>query len=164
MKPLEMDKNDENYKIMMKEAMKFNMLIIMISVFIIGIIWLYNFPITVKIFSLGLIIMSLYYQLMAYKHGIGNANMIGMKVQERMINEVGYQATKRGYKILFKYEVVDNDEKVKIRETDMPRHKRKIVKWISILHVLVKPAWGYREFEGEDDINDELDDSWSADN
>lgn len=161
MQPMDVDENDEQHKAFMREAMKMNIMIVGICVLVLSIFLFNDFPIFIKVFSLFLVGISLYYQLMAYKNGIGSGGMIGMKVQERMINEMGYQASKRGYKIFFKYEIVKNEEKVKVKETTIPtKAKKKYIKWISIAHVLIKPAWGYREFDEEDEIDEVLNQSW----
>ena len=151
------DEHDKEFK---QIALRMNIMIVSIIVMILGIFWMFPFHIYIRLGMTGLMAISLYYQLMAYKVGIGNANMLGMKTQERMINEMGYQVTKRGYNILFKYARNNSEEIVKLKSSDMPRWKLKIVKWISILHVLIKPAWGYREFDEEDDIDEALKESW----
>lgn len=161
MQPMETNIDEEREKEFMKEAMKMNIMIVGICIFILSIFLLYDFPLFIKVGSVALVVVSLYYQLKAYKEGIGSGGMIGMKVQERMINEMGYQASKRGYKILFEYVIVNNDEKVKVKETNIPtKFKKKMIKWISIAHVILKPAWGYREFDEEDEIDEVLNESW----
>ena len=161
MQPIETLDN-EREKEFMKEAMKMNIMIVGICIFILSIFLLYNFPLFIKVGSIALVTVSLYYQLRAYKEGIGSGGMIGMKVQERLINEMGYQATKRGYTIFFEYVIKDKEEKIKVKETTIPtKTKKKMIKWLSIAHVILKPAWGYREFDEEDEIDEVLNDSWT---
>ena len=155
------EQDDETTKAIKKQAMQMNLLIITLAVFIIGLFFAFPFAWWIRLGAIGLVAVSLYYQLMAYHYGVGSADMIGMKIQERMINEMGYQASKRGYKILFKYVFEGNEEKVKVLETDIPStFRRKVIKWISVFHVVLKPAWGYREYDEEDDIDEALNDSW----
>lgn len=160
MQPIEVDNDNEMHKQLMKDSMKMNILIFMIVFMVVGVFWIYPFHIYVRLGVTVMMLVSLYYQLMSYKHGIYNSNMIGMKVQERMINEMGYQVTKRGHKILFEYVKDGYEEKVKVKETDLSIGKRKLLKWYSFIHVLLKPAWGYREYDEEDEIDDVLNESY----
>ena len=158
MQPIEVDKEDENYKAMMKNAFGMNMIIIMIFLMLNSLFWYFNFHIFMKLGVLGITIISLYYQLTAYKHGIP-PSMIETKLHERKINEVGYQASKRGYKVLFEYTKKNSDD-VRVKFSTIPKGKKKYIKWISMFHVLIKPAWGYREFDEEDEIDEVLNESW----
>ena len=154
------DNIDERENELKKEAIKMNMTIFSIVFMILGLFWYFPFHIYIRIPVTILMAVSLYYQIMAYKVGLYSVNMIGMKTQERLTNEVGYQATKRGHKILFMYIKDNYDIKIKVKETDMTYFQRKKVKWISIFHVALKPAWGYRDYDEEEEIDEVLEDSY----
>lgn len=98
-----------------------------------------------------------YFSIMILKNKIAPA-MIPTMVEDRMMNEVGYQVTKRGYDIKFYYEEKeDGDYTVKVRRTTVPKNKKKYLKYIALFHVILKPAWGFRKFDKEDDLLEEED-------
>lgn len=90
--------------------------------------------------------------------------MVGMEIEDKMINEFAYQTMKRGHTVrIFNVrdsDDADSDSHYKIT-TDMPKWKKKYVKTITIIFVILFPAWRYREFEGEDNIW--VSDIWEGD-
>ncbi len=125
------------------------MVISIITVWYKGLPLLFTIPFTI------VILFSLYYQIMAWANQIDFIS-IAMLVEDRMVNEFSYQTKKRGYNIRISTvkdnpDRMDSDTHYKM-VTDMPKLKKGYVKIISILNVILCPAWHYREFEGEDDL------------
>lgn len=129
----------------------FVLLVCGLIIFGITFVWYKNFPLWLNIPLTTILLFSMYYQIMVWIKQTSVA-MIPMHIEDRMINESAYQTAKRGY--IFKVQTVRGsagEEHYKI-ETNMPKLKKKYVKFISIIFVILCPAWRYREFENEDDI------------
>ena len=125
-------------------------LVIMASIFI----WL-NFPIIVSIPAIAVLLFSLYYQIMFWIKQLNTA-MLGMQIDDKMLNESGYQYLKRGYdlKISVTYknpEDPNSDLKYKFNSS-IPKWRKKYIKLIVIIQIVLFPAWRFREYEGEDEI------------
>jgi hypothetical protein len=113
---------------------------------------------------------------MTSRQGLSHITIV-MNIEDRIMNEIAYQVTKRGYYIKFeikekkkatdykkpsikwlkgtiveKFGDVEDDVYLSVVKCNMPKWKRKWVKFISFVHVVLRPAWAYREFESEDDI------------
>lgn len=149
-------------------------------------VWLvFSFPLWVNIIISMLLLFSLYYQVMTYRMGLSNMTMV-MNIEDRILNEISYQVTKRGYYIKFQLKdkvnpsdfkkpsakwikaslikkfrenAASDDVYISVVKCNMPRWKRKIIKLISFINVVLRPAWAYREFDEEDNImyNEETD-------
>ena len=117
-------------------------------------VWYWNFPLWFSISLTIILLFSMYYQLMVWIRQTSIA-MIGMEIEDRMINEFAYQTMKRGHTIKV-YTIKEsediNAESHYVIKTNMSKLKKKYVKTISLIFVILSPAWNYREFEGEDDI------------
>lgn len=127
-----------------------------VIIFALIFIWYWNtFPLWFKLPLTLILLFSMYYQIMVWIKQTSVA-MMGMEIEDRMINEFAYQTKKRGHTIQVRTiwkdpEDRSSDSHTKF-ETNMPKWKKTYVRFISILNVILCPAWRYREFEGEDDI------------
>ena len=122
-----------------------NMFTIMVTVmifFIFLMVWVWVKPILeIKIGLSIILLISLYYQIMSIKYSV-NIAMMGMKAEDKSINEMTYQTIKKGYIISFYY---DKENKIRIKSYSCSKNKMRYIKLISFIHVLLKPAWWYRE-------------------
>lgn len=140
-------------------------------------LWLFiSINIWIKIIITMVLSFSLYYQVMTSRQGLSHMTIV-MNIEDRIMNEIAYQVTKRGYYIKFEIkdkEVNSNVKKPSIKwlknsiveqfadvednvylsvaKCNMPLSKRKLVKFISFINVILRPAWAYREFDEEDGI------------
>lgn len=114
-----------------------------------------NFPMIASIPIIAVLLFSMYYQLMFWKNQISTMS-IGMQIEDKMLNEYGYQTLKRGYtlkaNIVMKNPEDPNSDTSYKFDTNMSKFKRKYVKTITVINVILFPAWRFREYEGEDDI------------
>ena len=132
----------------------------MLMIFICGLIifglafaWIKNFPLWFNIPLTIILLFSMYYQIMVWIKQTSLV-MMGMEIEDRMINEFAYQTKKRGYWIEIRNiknpdDPTDSHTKI---ETNMPKWKITYVRIISTFFIILSPAWNYRKFEGEDDI------------
>jgi hypothetical protein len=113
---------------------------------------------------------------MTSRQGLSHTSIV-MSIEDRIMNEIAYQVTKRGYYIKFeikekenitdykkpsakwlkhsmleRFTDVEDNVYLSVVKCNMPSSKRKLVKLISFINVILRPAWAYREFEEEDDI------------
>jgi hypothetical protein len=140
-------------------------------------IWLFtSLNIIIKITITSLLMFSMYYQVMTSRQGLSHMTIV-MNIEDRIMNEVAYQVIKRGYYIRFeikekesaadlrkpsakwlrysimeKFGDVEDNVYLAVVKCNMPKWKRKYVKFISFINVVLRPAWAYREFDEEDDI------------
>jgi hypothetical protein len=140
-------------------------------------LWLLiNINIIFKLIITVVLLFSLYYQVMTSRQGLSHMTIV-MNIEDRIMNEIAYQVTKRGYYIKFeikekktsadfkkpsvkwiKYSLsekfidVEDNFYLSVVKCNMPTSKRKWVKFISFLNVIARPAWAYREFKEEEDI------------
>ena len=120
-------------------------------------VWHWNFPPIVAIPLTAIILFSMYYQIMFWVKQLSLA-MIMMDIEDRIVNEYTYQIMRRGYSV--KVESVVKDETRQDSEQhykyvyDMPKWKKSYVLPITIMNVILFPAWRIREFEGQDDVWD----------
>ena len=66
----------------------------------IGIWFFFTFPILINIIISILLGFSLYYQIMTAQRGLSKMTIV-MNIEDRILNEIAYQVTKRGYYIKF---------------------------------------------------------------
>lgn len=144
------------------EGSKFNsiqedlMVIFVSGIVIMAIIFIWiTFPIIVSIPASVILLFSLYYQIMFWIKQLNTASL-GMHIDDKMLNESGYQYLKRGHdlKISVTYknpEDPNSDLKYKFN-SNIPKWKKKYIKLIVIIQIILFPAWRFREYEGEDDI------------
>lgn len=120
------------------------------------VIWFFiSIPLGFRIVITIVLLMSLYYQFMVWYREL-TIITLGNDIEDRMINEKAYQTIKRGYEFKIERIPVDEDDpyadyKIKIH-TNMPEYKKKLVKLIAFYHLILTPAWNFREFEDEEDI------------
>ena len=120
-------------------------------------VWYNQFPFYLALIITIVILFSMYYQIMFWVKQLSLV-MLFMNIQDRIINEYTYQIMKRDYFIRVKTIIedptrMDSNEKIKF-ETNMPKWKKYYVLPITILMVILFPAWRIREFEGQDDVWD----------
>ncbi|MCK4545399.1 hypothetical protein KAU43_07660 [candidate division WOR-3 bacterium] len=132
------------------------MVLFVCGIIIMGVVFsLLKFPLIMSIPITTVLLFSMYYQIMVW---VKQTNMmaLGMQIEDRMLNEFGYQTLKRGYTLKASIVSIDpkdpnSDTKYKF-ETNMPKWKKKYVKTITVIIIILSPAWCFREYEGEDDI------------
>lgn len=133
-----------------------SMVLFVCGMIILAVVFLWiNFPLIVSIPSIAILLFSMYYQIMVWVKQTSIV-ALGMQIEDRMINEFGYQVLKRGctlkISIIYKNpEDPNSDTKYKF-DTNMPKWKKKYVKTITVIMVILFPAWNYREYDGEDDM------------
>lgn len=120
-------------------------------------VWYWNFPLWFSIPLTLILLFSMYYQIMFWIKQL-SMGMIVMDIEDRFVNEYTYQIMKRGYKVRIKSIIddptrQDSDQHYKFI-SDMPKWKKSYVVPITMLFVVIFPAWRLREFEGQDDIWD----------
>lgn len=74
-------------------------------------------------------------------------------MDDRIRNELGYQVTKRGYYIKFDYKEKHNETILYVRKTNCPKWKRFFIKMYALAFVILSPAWFYRVYDAEDEID-----------
>jgi len=109
-------------------------------------------PLYLKIIITGGLLFSLYYQLMTWREQI-DPSSLNMTMDDRIRNELGYQVTKRGYYIKFDYKTKNNESILYVRKTNCPKWKRFFIKIHALAFVILAPAWHYREYDEEDEID-----------
>lgn len=110
---------------------------------------------TIYIMIIIVTIIAAYYTLMSYHAGaVGTASE--WKVEDRAINEICYQVSKKQHTI--KYIITDKDEnstKIKITEMSMSRNAFRLILLKSFVIVFITPAWGFRKIEHDDFYDDD---------
>ena len=133
----------------------FFIFVLCLIVFGMAFVWYLPLPMVLQaIFTITLGV-SMYYQFMVW-YRQSTIPMLEHDIEDRIINELAYQTIKRGYTFTVNREPLDPDDfdsdyKLKI-DTNLPKGKKKVVKFISLLNIMLNPAWKYREFDEEDDI------------
>jgi len=124
-------------------------LYIMIVVFIVvAIVFIYLSGITlwIRIPMIATLLFSLYYQVAALYYNVHGT--LFMKIEDRAINELYYQVIKRGYNITFGYD----GDKLTVKDHNVPKWKKKWINFISFIHVILRPAWWYRDVDEQEAI------------
>ena len=122
-------------------------------IYAISLVWYWKLPLYFNLVITIILGFSLYYQLMVWYRQT-NFMMVGAEIEDRFINEYAYQVIKRGYSL----RVIPNDspdpksDSTYKLKTDIPKNTKRYVKMVTLINVILCPAWNYREFEGEDDI------------
>ena len=135
------------------------MVIFVCGLLIFGIcfVWIQGFPLWFAIPLTAILVFSMYYQIMFWIKQLSMA-MIMMDIEDRFVNEYTYQIMKRGYKVRVETVVADptkmDSEQHYKYVYDMPKWKKHYVLPITLLNVILFPAWRIREFEGQDDVWD----------
>ncbi len=131
----------------------------MMVIFVSGIIimavgfTLLNFPLIYAIPINAVLLFSLYYQIMFWINQI-NSISLQMRIEDKYLNEFGYQVLKHGHTL--KVSTIqknpddpNSDLKYKF-DSNMPKWTKKYLRCITIIHLILFPAWRFREYEGED--------------
>lgn len=125
-------------------------LVIMASIFI----WM-NFPMIVSIPASAVLLFSLYYQIMFWLKQLNTA-MLQMKIDDKMLNESGYQYLKRGYdlkiSVTYKNPEDPNSDLKYTFNSSIPKWRKKYIKLIVVIQIILFPAWRFREYDGEENI------------
>lgn len=136
------------------ENMMYTFIVALILLALFAIWFMFDLMLLIRIPTTILLIASLYYQLMAIRYNVAGP-MMHMKIEEKIMNEVYYQITKRNYEVTFVY----RDDKLRIKSHNIPKFKAKWIKLISFLNVTLSPAWAYHddidEMEAMDDDDDD---------
>ena len=130
--------------------------VVLLIIFMLFVLWVFlNFPLWVNIPITIILLWSLYYQFAAVYYNVAGP-MMHTKIEDRIMNEIYYQVTKRGYEMRFVY----RNDKLRVKRHNVPKYKAKWIKFISFLHVVSRPAWAYRDVDEsealEDDDEDEV--------
>ena len=118
-------------------------------------IWYSHFPLWFSLILTFVLSLSMYYQVMFWIKQLSLA-LIMMNIEDRIVNEYTYQIIKMGYKVTV--ETVIDDETRQDSDQhyrfiyDMPKWKRIYLLPITLLNVMLFPAWRIREFDGMDDV------------
>jgi hypothetical protein len=78
---------------------------------------------------------------MSYRHAVSTV-MISTKIEDKIMNEMTYQMTKRGYEIVFTY---TPDGKLVPKSYTCSKGIARYIKFITFVHVVLKPAWFYHD-------------------
>jgi len=125
-----------------KEENAMHLFVIVMILFFFSIIWFWVKPsFYVAIGLTSILLISLYYQIMSIRYSVSTA-MMQMKVEDKILNEMTYQTTKRGYTISFYY---DENNKIRIKTYSCSKMKMRYIKFITFIHVIIKPAWWYHD-------------------
>ena len=122
------------------ENMMYTFIVALILLALFAIWFMFDLMLLIRIPTTILLIASLYYQLMAIRYNVAGP-MMHMKIEEKIMNEVYYQITKRNYEVTFVY----RDDKLRIKSHNIPKFKAKWIKLISFLNVTLSPAWAYHD-------------------
>lgn len=110
----------------------------------------------------AVLVWSFYYQYMTWKYQLTKLT-IPMRLEDRIINEIGYHVYKKGYHITFYRKPKGDNEfnySLAVKETNIPKNKLKIIKYLSIIIIIITPAWGFREYDEDMDV---MDDNYKGD-
>jgi len=123
------------------------MMLFVIGLLIGGIylIWTISMPLYIRIIISGIIVLSLYYQIMIFRLQLSTPTLI-MNLTDRLWNETVYQTEKRGYEIRFRQEEGnDGFDKMVIKYSTVPKHKKPFIKVLILLNTILTPAWNFRD-------------------
>lgn len=111
-------------------------------------VWYWQYPLWFAIPLTAILLLSMYYQVMVWIKQTSMA-MIGMEIEDRMMNEMEYQTKKRGYTFeMESYRKDSNDmnsDYINEIHTNIPKGKKAWIKFISLIIVIITPAWNYRD-------------------
>jgi len=116
---------------------------------------LLNFPLIIAIPITSVLLFSMYYQIMFWINQISTMSL-QMLIEDKFVNEFGYQILKRGYTLKVRTiqknpDDPNSDIKYKF-DSNIPKWKKKYLKVITIIQLILFPAWRFREYEGEDEM------------
>jgi len=140
-------------KLVRSENSMYTFVITLILLILVCLWFLVQPPLLISILITVILLWSLYYQLAAVYFDVSGP-MMHMKIEDRIMSELYYQVSKRGYEIYFTY----RDEKLIIKKHNIPKWTAKWIKLVSFFHVVSRPAWAYRDVDETEVLVDDEND------